>query len=183
VRELWPVGVTIQHRINTRKQVAYAPCSLRSNHEQMYVLGHDVTTSRTHRKCIVSPRRIPFGRSQGEILRAGNLPRAAALDSVKVFSCGGTGLGEQRRVGGPYKRPVSKPVLARRMAEGLETWAEPRAENGEACPCPCNNLSHTAKSDANRRSPCNPAEYCNHRTTTKRGRSSMSSHPCLHIPK
>ena len=89
--------VTIQHRINTRTK-ASSSCSVsnRSNREQMQVLGSEVA-SRKHRKHSVW--------SIAEISsRPETCPGRRPSDFAKV-SCGGTGRGEQRRVGGQDKHP------------------------------------------------------------------------------
>ena len=103
VRELWSVGVTIQHRINARKQVASSCVFTRSNREQMLVLGQGIS-SPTHQKMRRLHPKIHRLVDRRRISRPRNL---ASSDSVKV-SCGGAGPGEQSWAGGQDNHPVRR---------------------------------------------------------------------------
>jgi hypothetical protein len=127
----WSVG---HNTAQDQHSKASSSCSVsnRSNREQMQVLGSEVA-SRKHRKHIVW--------SIAEISsRPGTCPGRRPSDFAKV-SCGGTGRGEQRRVGGQDKHPsmpravvasiaqnhLVRPILARskqRATADLTTRAE-----------------------------------------------------------
>jgi hypothetical protein len=91
------VGATTQYRINTRKQVAHAACSLDRIASKCRFWGEG-----SLRRPIENTQ---LGRLQKLFRAPGNLPRATPVRFGQGF-CGGAGPEKQRRVGRQDRHPV-----------------------------------------------------------------------------